>query len=101
MRTKEIGIRKAHGASANQIIRSLLIDFILLIFVAVMIVFPAFYGIGQLFVQDLFAYSTETGPEHHLYGIAGLIALFSGVAAVLPQIVRVAKSNPAESLRYE
>ena len=101
MRTKEIGIRKAHGASAAQIIRSLLIDFVLLIFVAVMIVFPVFYGIGKLFVQDLFAYSTETGSEHYLYGLAGLIALISGLSAVLPQTIRVAKSNPAESLRYE
>jgi putative ABC transport system permease protein len=101
MRTKEIGIRKAHGASAAQIIRSLLFDFVLLIFVAVMIVFPAFYGIDKWFVQDLFAYSTETGSEHYLYSLAGLIALISGLAAILPRTIRVAKSNPAESLRYE
>jgi putative ABC transport system permease protein len=101
IRTKEIGIRKAHGASAAQIIGSLLIDFIRLIIIAILITFPLFYAIDKILTKYLIAHSANTGFEPYTYALAGLLALLSGFVAVLLQTTKVARANPVESLRYE
>jgi ABC-type antimicrobial peptide transport system permease subunit len=101
IRTKEIGIRKAHGASAAQIIRSQLMEFICLIVIAILIAFPVFYGFDKILAKDLFVYSGATGFEPTAYVWAGLLALISGLTAVISQTVKIARANPVESLRYE
>jgi ABC-type antimicrobial peptide transport system permease subunit len=101
MRTKEIGIRKAHGASAAQIIRSMLMDFIRLIIIAILITFPLFYTIDKFLTKHLIAHSANTGFEPYTYVGAGLLALIAGLVAVISQTIKVARTNPVESLRYE
>jgi len=101
MRTKEIGIRKAHGASAVQIIRSLLTDFMRLIFIAILITFPAFYAIDKILTKYDIIPSANTVLEPYTYIVAGLLALFAGLAAVISQTIKVARANPVEALRYE
>jgi putative ABC transport system permease protein len=101
IRTKEIGVRKAHGASAAQIIRSLLMDFTRQIVIAILITIPAFYTIIRLLAQDQYANSAETVFDPYTYILAGLVALIAGFAAVISQTIKVARANPVESLRYE
>ena len=100
-RTKEIGIRKAHGATAAQISRWFLMDFVRLIVIAILIAFPAFYIIDKMVTPDLLASPVDTGFVLYAYLCSGLLALISGLVAVLLQTVKVARANPVDSLRYE
>ena len=100
IRTKEIGIRKAHGASAAQIIRSLLMDFMRLIIIAILITFPVF-SIDKIFSKYQIVHSANIGFDAYTYVAAGLLALFAGLVAVISQTIRVARANPVEALRYE
>ena len=101
IRTKEIGIRKAHGASAAHIIRSLLREFVRLIVIAILIAFPVFFGFDKFIANDLFIYSGATGFNPYPYVWAGLLALVSGLSAVISQTVKIARANPVDALRYE
>jgi putative ABC transport system permease protein len=98
-RTKEIGIRKAHGATTANITRLILTDFIKLFALAMIIAWPLFYFIDKILVPEIFAYSAETGFA--LYVMAGILAFVTGLAAVLFQTIKAAKANPIDSLRYE
>lgn len=100
-RTKEIGIRKAHGASAAQIIRSQLKDFMRLIVIAILITFPVFYAIDKIVTKNLFAHSARIGFEPYTYVWAGLLAFIAGLVTVISQTIKVARANPVEALRYE
>ena len=100
-RTKEIGIRKAHGASAAQIIRSQLKDFMRLIVIAILITFTVFYAIDKIVTKNLFAHSARIGFEPYTYVWAGLLAFIAGLVAVISQTIKVARANPVEALRYE
>ena len=101
IRTKEIGIRKAHGASAAQIIRSLLMDFARQIVIAILVTFPTFYAIARFLAQDQYANSAGAFFDPYAYVLAGLVAIIAGFAAVISQTIKVARANPVESLRYE
>ncbi|MGD9138760.1 MAG: ABC transporter permease [Desulfobacterales bacterium] len=98
-RTKEIGIRKAHGASMANIMKLILREFLKLILFAMAVTWPLFYFIDRVLVPDIFAYSAKTGLA--LYFIAGGLALITGLLAVLFQTIKAAKANPIDSLRYE
>jgi putative ABC transport system permease protein len=98
-RTKEIGIRKAHGASRVNIIRLILMDFFRLILIAMIVTWPLFYYIDRMLVPDIFAYSAGIGFAFYL--VAGLLALVTGLSAVLFQTIKAARANPIDALRYE
>jgi putative ABC transport system permease protein len=98
-RTKEIGIRKAHGATMTNIMRLILTDFLKLILLAMIVTWPIFYFIDKILVPDIFANSAETGFT--IYVMAGLLASVTGLAAVLFQTIKAARANPIEALRYE
>jgi putative ABC transport system permease protein len=97
--TKEIGIRKAHGATVANILRLILLDFFRLIILAMIIAWPLFYLIDRILVPNIFAYSAEFG--FGFYVLAGALALIAGLAAVLFQSIKAARANPVDSLRYE
>ena len=98
-RTKEIGIRKAHGATMTSIMRLILTDFLKLIAFAMIITWPLFYFVDRILVPDIFAYSAETGFAFYIY--AGALALITGFAAVLYQTIKAGRANPIDALRYE
>ena len=98
-RTKEIGIRKAHGATMANLIGLILRDFLRLILLAMIVTWPLFYFIDQILVPDIFAYSAKTGFT--FYFIAGGLALITGLLSVLFQTIKAARANPIDSLRYE
>jgi len=98
-RTKEIGIRKAHGATTSDIVRLIVSEFLKLIALAVVFGWAIFYIFDRILVDDIFAYSAETGPGN--YVLAGAIALVTGLLAVLIQTIKAAKANPVDCLKYE
>ena len=101
IRTKEIGIRKAHGASSAQIVRSQLMDFMRLIVIAILVTFPAFYALDKILTKYQVVETAGSGLEPYTYIWAGLLALIAGLVAVISQTIKVARANPVEALRYE
>jgi putative ABC transport system permease protein len=97
-RTKEIGIRKALGASINNIVFLLSKDFSRLIFIAFGLAIPlAWYSVHQWL--EGYAYKTKVGPV--VYFFAGGITLLISLVTMSYQSIRAARSNPIESLRSE
>jgi putative ABC transport system permease protein len=97
-RTKEIGIRKALGASINQILKLLTIDFLKLLIIANLIGLPVAYFVSKGFLQD-FAYRITFQPWMFLF--TGCIALGIAMMSVSYVAIRASNKNPVEALRYE
>ena len=98
-RTKEIGIRKVHGASISSIMGLLNLEFGIILFLAIVIGCAGGYYFMDKFLSDIFTYYHKIGPTSFI--IAGLIILsLSGLTSGL-KIYFMALRNPTESLRYE
>jgi len=97
-RTKEIGIRKVLGATVPGIVRMLSKEFIILVAISNLISWPlAYYGANK-WLQN-FAYHIDL--SWLFFAISGLLALLIAIMVVSFQSLKVAVTNPVESLRYE
>jgi putative ABC transport system permease protein len=97
-RTKEIGIRKALGASVSNIIRLLSKEFVILVAAANVIAWPAAYMIMNQWLKD-FAYRTSLNFITFL--AAGAAALIIALLTTSYQAIKAAISDPVQSLKYE
>lgn len=97
-RTREIGIRKALGASITSIIYLLTRRFVIPVLAAMVIAAPlAWYAMSQ-WLND-FAYKIDF---NWLYVVAaGMLALVISLVTVSYESVKAAKVNPVKSLRTE
>jgi putative ABC transport system permease protein len=97
-RTKEIGIRKALGASVTGIIRLLCREIVILVVIANAVAWPvAYLAIGRWL--ETFAYRTDITLT--IFILSGLLVLFIALATVGYQSIKAALANPVDSLRYE
>lgn len=97
-RRKEIGIRKAMGASTNSVLILLSKGFIYLLIVAAAIAIPLSYYLNRIWLQE-FAYRIKLGPSLFLGGI--LIILILGLFTIGSQTLKAALTNPSAILRDE
>jgi putative ABC transport system permease protein len=97
-RTKEIGIRKVMGSTVTAVIALLSTNFAKLVGIAFVIATPvAFFAIKKWL--ENFAYQTTISVW--IFILAGLLALSIALITISFHTLRVANSNPADSLRYE
>ena len=97
-RFKEVGIRKANGATIRKIVILLNRDLLKWVFVAYVLACPAAWFVMKRWLQD-FAY--QTSISWWIFALAGLAALLISVLTITLQIYRVARQNPVNALRYE
>jgi len=97
-RTKEVGIRKALGASVANIVALLSKEFLVLVAIACVIAAPVAYGVAQQWLQD-FAYRIDVSPL--VFVAASALALAIAWGTIGTQAVRAARTDPADALRYE
>ena len=97
-RTKEIGIRKAMGASVPNVVTMLNLEFIKLVGIAIVIGSPVAWYLMQLWLGD-FVYKTEIGIWPFL--LAAFLAAFIAILTVGFQSLKAALANPVNSLRSE
>ncbi|WP_173003081.1 ABC transporter permease [Chitinophaga sp. SYP-B3965] len=97
-RTKEIGIRKALGASAGNIVQLITRDFVKLIFIAMVIATPTAYYFMNKWLEG-FAFSIEIKWWWLLS--AGLLALAVALCTIGYQSLKAALTNPVKSLKSE
>ncbi len=98
LRTKEIGIRKVLGASMKSILILLSKDFIVLVLLGVAIATPLARWYTKEWLSQ-FSYQVEIPWWFSL--AAGISALILALSIAAIQGVKVALTNPAESLRKE
>jgi putative ABC transport system permease protein len=97
-RRKEIGIRKAMGASVQQVVRLVSKEFVQLLGVAAVIGLPvAYYGM-QRWLQD-FAYQTTIGVDVLIGAV--VLAVVVALVAIGYHAVSAARIRPAVTLRDE
>jgi putative ABC transport system permease protein len=97
-RTKEIGIRKVHGASIPRIIYMLYKDVMYLVLIAAILVIPASFYIINLWMGN-FAYQTTI--RYMTFGVVTALALIFAFFTVGFHSLKTARNNPVDSLKYE
>jgi putative ABC transport system permease protein len=97
-RTKEIGIRKAFGASISKIMTMLSKEFLLLLILSNILAWPAAYYFMNKWLQN-FAYRIEI--EYSYFITAGIAVLLIALLTMSFQTIKAATANPVDSLRNE
>ncbi len=97
-RTKEFGIRKAMGADGKRLIMLISRQFTLLVLISIILGCPIAWYLLNKWLQD-FAYRDTL--HWWIYAMAALLAFILALVSVIYQAVKVARTNPADSLRYE
>ena len=97
-KTREIGIRKVLGASVYQIIYLLTKEFVRWVLIANVIAWPIAYFTVRTWLNS-YPYRTKIGV--YIFFFSALVALLIAFMTVLYQSLKAAKTNPANSLKYE
>ncbi len=96
--TKEIGIRKVHGASVFDIIKQFAMKFIPLVLIANVIVLPLAYYLMNQWLNN-FAYRTTI--QFHLFLLTSILSLLVAFLSVSYKSIKAANANPVDALKYE
>jgi putative ABC transport system permease protein len=97
-RTREIGVRKAIGASRRHILLQFLLESIVLTFVAGLLGIAAGFGLSRI-IASIGSIQTTVTPTVVLIAVSVsvMVGLFFGVWPAM----RASKLDPVEALRYE
>ena len=97
-RTKEIGIRKVHGARSSDIIKLMLADTGKLIVAAMILAAPVMYFALDRWLSE---FPVRIDLSVWLFVIPAAAVLLVAFLTVTYHTTRAAVANPVESLRYE
>jgi putative ABC transport system permease protein len=97
-RTKEIGIRKAMGASVTSIFNLITKDILILVAISAIIGSPLIYLIAKKWLEGYY-FRIEPGIAEFVLGF--LVALIIALATISIRTLNAAKATPANSLRYQ
>lgn len=98
-RTKEVGIRKVHGASVKTIMYIITKPFVILIVIASILGAAGGYYMSEILMSSVFA--KHMNPNIVSFGVPIAIILFTSFATILWRVYNAAMQNPTKSLRYE
>jgi len=97
-RTKEIGIRKAMGASVGKIFFLISKEIMVLVSISTLIAWPVIYYTANNWLQN-YVYKISLNVFDFLIGF--IIALAIAIITITYRTLKAARLNPAHSLRYE
>jgi len=97
-RTKEIGVRKAMGSSVGSIYVVISKEIIILVSISALIAWPLIYYIAGKWLEN-FYYRINLGVFTFIAGLT--IALGIAMITISYRILKAARVNPAQSLKYE
>ena len=97
-RTREIGVRKVHGASISSILSLISGDYARLMVAAFVIAIPVSYLLAQNWLNS-FEFRAVLDP--YMFLLAGIITFLIGISVVLSVSYHAASVNPVNSLRDE
>jgi ABC-type antimicrobial peptide transport system permease subunit len=97
-KTKEIGIRKIHGAGMWPLSTILLRAFIRQFGVAILLGIPVAIILSDQYIQK---YSERIALSWTYFALPVLAFLVASMASIITMLRKAAKRNPVESLKYE
>jgi len=97
-KTKEIGIRKVLGASVHGLFYMLSKEFMILIVVSNIIAWPLIYLAMQSWLEG---FEYRTNIDFLIFGLALVVVALIALITISFQMIKSAKLNPVDSLRYE
>jgi len=97
-RTKEVGIRKVLGASAEKIVYLFSKEFIMLISIAFAIAAPLAWYFMHNWLQN---YAYRIIISWLLFAEGGLVAVIIALSTISFQLFKAASANPVKSLRSQ
>ncbi|RAJ06606.1 ABC-type antimicrobial peptide transport system permease subunit [Chitinophaga skermanii] len=97
-RVKEIGVRKVLGASEMNIAKLLSLDFVKLVFIAILVATPIAWFAMHRWLSD---YQYKVHINWTVFFFAGLFALLIALVTVSFQAIKAAWANPIQNLRKD
>ena len=97
-RTKEVGVRKTLGASANSIVGLLAWDFIKPVLIACVLAWPLAWFAIDSFYQT---FTSQADFPLLIYGVVTMGVIAVALVTVALQCFKTANADPVKSLRYE
>ena len=97
-KTKEISVRRVHGATISHVNTMLSKEFLGLIMIANLISWPiAWFGISRWLEN----FSRHIDVQWYLFLVSALVTIFITVLITSIHAVRASRMNPADTLKYE